>query len=107
MGSTPNEIAYGFTPIQALDLANSFADRNSFVVLVGAPDSSIEASERVIEVRNPAKISAKTSNSSIETKPFAKKNLILKQRRLIVKTKVFNAIAFAQMNAKYYYNNKH
>lgn len=40
-------------------------------------------------------------------KSFAKETLTWKQRRLIVKIEVSNAIVFSQMNVKYYYDNKH
>ena len=81
-----NKIVYNFIFVQALNLIKSFA---TFVV---------EASNFRIE----------TFDFTIGTrKSFADDALTLKQRRLIVRIEVSNAIAFAQINAKYYYDSKH
>lgn len=62
-GPSPNEVAYGFTPVQALDL--------------GKPSTTAAA------------------------------GLSLKDSRLITRLEAADAIAFGQMNAKFYYDRKH
>ena len=77
---TPNEAAYGFTPVQPLDLWKSPA----------------AAENLAADLEEPSAAGAR--------KPFADASFSAADR---ARVEVADSIAFAQMNAKYYYDRKH